>query len=145
MNPTIENCMTFLAGIDSKVNNAWNISYEENCRMESLVYSVMNAFPIPTKKSFDYFEKSKELFARAFAIQQKEYEKYEREGNIEGMLKSNIDSSFVRQNLGKIHAIQGEADKGYLLFILCIRWLIFYSAKGNMRRHASFWKNALNR
>lgn len=56
LNPTIENCMTLLAGIDSKVNNAWNISYEENCRMESLVYSVMNAFPIPTKESFDYFE-----------------------------------------------------------------------------------------
>ena len=40
-------------------------------------------------------------------------EKFIQEGNEEGIRKSNIEVSFMRQNLGKIYAIQGEADKGY--------------------------------
>lgn len=209
LTPTVENCMTLLAGIDSKVNNAWNISYEENCQMESLVYSVMHAFEEPTKESFDYFEHfatfcwiqgnfdlsedyekklyqlsckewgewsvhtgaaalrvaavyhnqadyasarpwyekgyeiqnqvapdtsenaqamgkvarcyaqnhdyemSKQLFEKAYHIQEKILEKHTQDGNAEGIRKANIEVSFMRQNLGKIYAIQGEADKGY--------------------------------
>ena len=209
LEPTVENCMTLLKGIDDKVNNAWNISYEENCSMESLVYSVMHAFPNPTKESFDYFEnmatfcwiqgnfdlselyekklyklscdewgeqsvhtgaaalrvaavyhnqadyasarpwyekgleiqtavapdtpeyafamgkvarcyaqnndleKAKELYTRAYAIQEKRRIKFEQEGDEEGIRKACIEESFMRQNLGKIYAMQGEADKGY--------------------------------
>lgn len=54
--PSVDNCIEFLRGIDSKVNNAWNNGYEDNCKMEALVYSVMKLLPSPTKESFDYFE-----------------------------------------------------------------------------------------
>ena len=54
--PTVENCSQLLEGAYHKVSNAWNTSYEENCRMESMIYAILHAFPEPTAAYFDHFE-----------------------------------------------------------------------------------------
>lgn len=54
--PTLKTCSRLLNGVRERVWNAWNQPYEENCRLEGLVYSLMEHFPNPTPETLDIFE-----------------------------------------------------------------------------------------
>lgn len=54
--PTLENCAPLLEGVRQRVWNAWNQPYEDNRRMEGLVYSLMERFPQPTAETLETFE-----------------------------------------------------------------------------------------
>ncbi len=56
LSPTISNCMPLLLGINERVCNAWNQTYEDNSKMEPIVYSILDVFKNATQETFDIFE-----------------------------------------------------------------------------------------
>lgn len=56
LKPTLENCAPLIEGIRERVWNAWNQPYEENRRMEGLVYSVLEHFQQPDPERLTTFE-----------------------------------------------------------------------------------------
>lgn len=56
LTPTLVSCRRLLEGVKSRVWDAWYHPYEENCKLEGLIYSLMEYFPKPTPDTLDIFE-----------------------------------------------------------------------------------------
>lgn len=56
LKPTLVSCRQLLEGVKDHVWDAWYHPYEENCKLEGLVYSLMEYFPEPSPDTLDIFE-----------------------------------------------------------------------------------------
>lgn len=56
LKPTQDNCAPMLQGVMAWATNAWNKCYEENHTHSSVIFSVLEAFPMPELAWLDCFE-----------------------------------------------------------------------------------------
>lgn len=54
--PTEDNCEAMLQGVMTWATNAWNKLHEENCSHSSIIFSILETFPIPSIRWLDCFE-----------------------------------------------------------------------------------------
>jgi len=56
LTPTEDNCAPMLQGAYGWANNAWNKPHDENCSHNSIIFSLLDAFPTPPIQWLDAFE-----------------------------------------------------------------------------------------
>lgn len=56
LTPTEDNCAALLQGAFGWAKNAWNKQYEENCSHSSIIFSLLDTFPVPPIRWLDCFE-----------------------------------------------------------------------------------------